>query len=202
MALTLVLGYSARVADDVTVGTPLEGVHRIVFTDDSMTEYGDGPTGDIGIIRSRLASHSAPKAFELLDAGKANDVWLGFNGDPPRGVGWRGVPWDEFKRIVEQMAAPVQGGGVRVMLLSTTICSENLNSPQNTLLISYNQAPRDIAHRHGCLFVDLQPVFREYVSSYQATGARITRSQWAASTCTVLTALLSPMPRGIKSRGK
>lgn len=218
-------------------GTPLEGVHRIICIGDSVTEYGDGPTGWVGIMRANLATAAAPDKIEVLDVGKdgntsrdelerfdtdvmakkpdlvlinsgLDDAWFGFSGDHPRGGGWRSVPLDEFRQNVDKMVTMAQKAGARVMVLSTTICSEDKNSPQNVLLMTYNQALRDIAHRRGCVFVDLQPPFRTYLSTYHATGGtdytltvdgvNLSNAGDRLMADTVLTALLRPRPRGVR----
>ena len=183
----------------VGAGTLLQGVHRIVCLGDSITQFGDGPSGYVGLMRAYLASAYPQNAFEVVNAGVSgntsndelgrfdrdvlqkkpdlltvsvgvNDVWHGFNAQFPQGGGPNGVTLDVYRANVEKMVSRAQAQGIVVVLLSPTVIGEDLNDPRNIMAANYTQALRDIARRHKCLFVDLQQPFQTYLDLSRTTG--------------------------------
>ncbi len=165
------------------VGTPLQGVHRIVCLGDSITQFGDGPTGYVGLIRAYLMQVEAPQPFEVLNAGVSgntsndelgrlsrdvlekkpdlvtvsvgvNDVWHGFDATHPQGGGPGGVLLPAYRANVEKMVTTMQQQGIVVVLLSPTVIGEDLNDPRNAVVSGYVAALQDIARAHKCLYVD------------------------------------------------
>ena len=182
-------------------GTPLQGVHRIVCLGDSITQFGDGPKGYVGLIRSYLTALSPAHDIEVLNAGVSgntskdelarfgpdvldkkpdlltisvgvNDDWHSFYDNHPLGDGPQGVDVATYRRNVESMVSQAQKNGVRVVLLSPTVIYEDLNSPQNIKLAGYLQALRDIARSRKCIYVDLQAPFRTMIDLYRTTGGK------------------------------
>lgn len=183
----------------IGAGTPLQGVRRIVCLGDSITQFGDGPSGYVGLMRAYLAQAYPANAFEVLNAGisgntsndeKArfdrdvlqkkpdlltisvgvNDVWHGFNAQNPNGGGPGGVTLPVYRANVEQMVTAAQARGISVVLLSPTVIGEDLNDPRNLMATAYIGALRDIARRHKCLFVDLRGPFQIDLDLYRTTG--------------------------------
>ncbi len=106
-----------------------------------------------------------------------NDVWHAFrdfanNRNYPDGSLPNGVPLDAYKRNVETMISMAQAANVRVVILSCTLIYEDLNSPENARLASYNAVLKDLAHKHHCIFVDYTQPFEKLVSLYrEETGS-------------------------------
>ena len=218
-------------------GTPLQGVHHIVCLGDSITQFGDGPNGYVGLLRGYLAQVSAPNSIEVLNAGVSgntsndelgrfdqdvmqkkpdlltisvgvNDVWHGFDNTHPQGGGPNGVPLGLYRANVETMVRAAQKAGVVVVILSPTVIGEDLNDPRNAMLASYIAALQDIARRHKCLFVDFQRPFQTYLDLYRTTTGHtdnlltvdgVHMNDWGNRfmAATLLTALLSPAPKGV-----
>jgi len=217
-------------------GTPLQGVHRVVCLGDSITQFGDGPNGYVGLMRAYLAQASGPNAIEVVNAGVSgntsgdelarfsrdvlakkpdlltvsvgvNDVWHGFNAQYPQGGGPNGVALDVYRVNVEKMVGQAQAQGIVVVLLSPTVIGEDLNDPRNAMAAGYTQALRDIARRRKCLFVDLQRPFQTYLDLSRTTGHTdnlltvdgVHMNDWGnrLMAATILTALLSPAPKGV-----
>lgn len=107
-----------------------------------------------------------------------NDVWHGFydfaaQKPIPGGNGPRGIPLDTYRKNVEEMVTRAQKAGAKVLILSTTIIHEDLNSPENARLVSYNRALHDLARKHKTLFVDYQKPFQQLIKAYrETTGGR------------------------------
>jgi lysophospholipase L1-like esterase len=102
-----------------------------------------------------------------------NDVWHGFYDNHPLGDGPRGVRLEDYRTNVESMVTQAQAIGAKVVILSTTVIYEDLNSNENKKAAKYNAALKEIAELHGCTFVDFQRPFRALIKGYQnATGGR------------------------------
>ena len=183
----------------VGAGTPLQGVHRIVCLGDSITQFGDGPSGYVGLMRAYLAQAYPANGFEVVNAGVSgntsndelgrfdrdvlqkkpdlltisvgvNDVWHGFNAQFPLGGGPNGVTLPVYRANVEKMVSEAQAQGIEVVLLSPTVIGEDLNDPRNVMATGYIGALRDIARRHKCLFIDLRGPFFTYLDLSRTTG--------------------------------
>ena len=180
-------------------GTPLQGVHRIACLGDSITQFGDGPTGYVGLIRAYLTQVMAPQPIEVLNAGVSgntsndelgrlsrdvldkkpdlvtvsvgvNDVWHGFDGTHPQGGGPGGVALPTYRANVEKMVTAMQGQGIVVVILSPTVIGEDLNDPRNGPVPAYVAALQDIARAHKCLYVDQLSSFQTYLDLYRTMG--------------------------------
>ena len=179
--------------------TPLQGVHRIVCLGDSITQFGDGPTGYVGLIRAYLTQVEAPLPIEVLNAGVSgntsndelgrlsrdvldkrpdlvtvsvgvNDVWHGFDPAHPQGGGPGGVLLPVYQTNVEKRVTAMQQQGIVVALLSPTVIGEDLNDPRNAVVPGYVAALQDIARTHKCLYVDQLSSFETYLDLYRTTG--------------------------------
>jgi len=220
----------------VGAGTVLQGVHRIVCLGDSITQFGDGPSGYVGLMRAYLAQAYPTNAIQVLNAGVSgntsndelarfsrdvlgkkpdlltvsvgvNDVWHGFNAQHPQGGGPGGVTLPLYRANVEKMVSEAQAQGIVVVLLSPTVIGEDLNDPRNLTAAGYTQALRDIARRRKCLFVDLQRPFQTYLDLSRTTGHTdnlltvdgVHMNDWGnrLMAATILSALLSPIPKGV-----
>jgi lysophospholipase L1-like esterase len=106
-----------------------------------------------------------------------NDVWHGYydfanRREIPDGNGPNGIPLPLYREKVEAMIKAAKEAGVRVAILSTTIIYEDLNSPPNQRLVAYNRALKEIAGKHGCLFIDLSRPFQQIIQAYQKHAGR------------------------------
>jgi len=187
-------------AKSVVVPPILQGVHRIVCLGDSITQIGEGPGGYVWLIRHFLKDLYPDQNIETINAGISghkstdmiarfqhdvldrkpdlvtisvgvNDVWHGFYDNHPLGDGPRGVNIDDYRKNVDSMVTQAQAAGIKVVMLSTTVIYENLDSHENRKAARYNAVVHDIARRHNCLFIDFQKPFRTLIKGYQrATG--------------------------------
>ena len=180
--------------------TLLQGVHRVVCLGDSITQGGEGPGGYVWLVRHYLKDLYPDQNIETLNAGISghkstdmiaryqrdvldkkpdlvtisvgvNDVWHGFYDNHPLGDGPRGVNIDDYRKNVDSMVIQAQAVGSKVVILSTTVIYEDLNSHENQKASKYNAALRDIARQRNCTFVDFQRPFRTLINDYQrSTG--------------------------------
>ena len=95
-----------------------------------------------------------------------NDVWRGFQGNHPTGNGPQGVSLDDFTHNVEEIVSKIVKSGAKVVLLSTTVITEEPKAIENKKLLDYNRALRQIAKKHNVIFVDLQKSFHKAINLY------------------------------------
>ena len=180
----------------------LQNVHRIVCLGDSITQGGEGPGGYVWLVRHYLSALYPQQNIEVINAGISghkstdmiarfqhdvldrkpdlvtisvgvNDVWHGFYDNHPKGDGPRGIPLDSYRKNVDTMITQAQNAGAKVVVLSTTVIQEDLNSPENAKAVRYNAALRDLAREHKAVWVDYQKPFRDLIGAYRKdTGAR------------------------------
>lgn len=171
----------------------------IVALGNSITEMGESPRGYVSLMRRVLAMVSPEKNIIIVNSGisghKAtdmqarferdvvayqpdwvtisvgiNDVWHGFDKDHPNGGGPAGVPLPRFRQEVTKMIDSAYAHHIRVALFTTTVIQENLQSPENRMLVGYNEALREIAKQHHCLLIDQNEAFRQALTPFQKPG--------------------------------
>ena len=148
--------------------------------------YGGTPGGEIEVLNAGISGHKsndmkARFQKDVLDKKPdlvtisvgVNDVWHGFYDNHPAGDGPRGIPLDKYRANVEEMITWAQKQGAKVVVLSTTVIKEDLNSPENAKLVGYNAALKDLARKHHCIFVNYQKPFKALIEAYRKeTGGR------------------------------
>ncbi len=180
----------------------LQGVHKIAVLGDSITQFGEGPTGYVWLFRHFLNNLYPSQHIEVNNVGISgnkstdmiarfqkdvmdmkpdmltisvgvNDVWHGFYDNHPMGDGPRAVPLEEYRKLVEKMVTQAEKQGIRVVMLSTTVIYEDLSNRENAKASKYNAALRDIARKHHLAFCDYQKPFRALIKTYRdTTGGR------------------------------
>lgn len=150
-------------------GTLLQGIHRLFCLGDSITQFGDGPNGYVGLLCAYLAQAAPPNGIAVLNAGVSGntsndelgrfdrdviqkkpdlltisvvvyDVWHGFDDAHPKGGGPNGVPLSLYRTNVETMVRTAQKAGIVVVILSPTVIGEDLNDRRNAMLADYTAA--------------------------------------------------------------
>jgi lysophospholipase L1-like esterase len=145
---------------------------KIAFMGDSITAGGARPNGYVRLVISGLdaigvkasaipAGISGHKSNQMLARLErdvlskqpdwmtlscgVNDVWHGANG----------VPLDQYKLNITKIVEQCQAGGVKVMLLTSTMIGEDQPNPNNQKLLAYNEFLRELANEKKCLLADL-----------------------------------------------
>ncbi len=173
-------------------------MHTVVCLGDSITQFGEGPGGYVWLVRHYMDTLYPDQNIDVVNAGISgntsrdmlgrlsrdvlskkpdlvtisvgvNDVWHGFYDNHPLGDGPQGVPIDEFRKNVDSMVTQILATGSKVAMLSTTLIYEDLNGPENAKCRGYNDVLRDIARKHGMVFVDYQKPFQTLVKDYRST---------------------------------
>ena len=90
----------------------------------------------------------------------ANDVWRIF--DEP-GLPENQVHLSDYEKNLTEMVIRMKAAGIRPILLTPYFMEPNRGDPMRRLMDEYGQAVRRVAEAHGVHFIDVQPVFDEYL---------------------------------------
>ena len=88
-----------------------------------------------------------------------NDVWRQF--DSPAIPDGHVLP-DEFTRNVEEMILRVKDSVKGIFILSPYYMEPNRSDPMRRRIDEYVMICRDLAEKHGCIFVDFQKLYEDY----------------------------------------
>lgn len=152
---------------------PVKPGDKIAFLGDSITEAGQGsPGGYVQLVGTALAAHgvkieiigadiSGHKSNQMLERlerdvlGKkpqwmtlscgVNDVWHGE----------QGVPLEDYKKNITAIVDKAQAAGIKVVILTSTMITEDQANPNNQKLAGYNDFLRSLAAEKKCLLADL-----------------------------------------------
>ena len=169
----------------------------IAFMGDSITQGGwENPVGYVRLVMSGLEANgiqakaipagiSGHKSNNMLERLRrdvldkkptwmtlscgVNDVWHGANG----------VPLPQYKTNITAIIEQAQAAGIKVMVLTATVITEQQDNPNNQKLAAYNEFLRALAKEKGCLLADLnadmwaglKDVVRERERIHQRWGA-------------------------------
>ncbi len=90
-----------------------------------------------------------------------NDVWRQF--DSPAMVDKHVYP-DEYKSNVESMILKVKDKVKGIFILSPYIIENNKADAMRKRMDEYGAICKDLAEKHGCVFVDFQKMYEDYCS--------------------------------------
>lgn len=166
---------------------------RIAFLGDSITQFGDFPAGYVNLVMKGLevagiqamkipAGVSGNKCVQMADRLKrdvldknptwmtlscgVNDVWHGKNG----------VPLDQYKIKISDILDRCEQAGVKVVILTPTMITEDPDAELNKQLEDYNEWLRDEARKRKLPLADLNKLMRETLEKLPpAKGNRLTR---------------------------
>ena len=165
----------------------LEYGQKIVFLGDSITQTADGY---VGMVESIIAALIPDMKLAYINAGIGgskvtdmlarigehviahdpdwvtvsvgiNDVWHGHTG----------VPIDEFRGRYDELIERLSKQTVaKLVLFTTTVIGEDLDSEPNRRLIEYNEHIRAVAAKGGHMLVDLNEVFHAAITRWRCIG--------------------------------
>jgi len=99
--------------------------------------------------------------FMTLSCG-VNDVWHGKGG----------VNLEDYKTNITAIIDKAQAAGVKVMVLTSTMITEDQKNPPNQKLLGYNIALRELAKAKGCLLADLNNEMQEALKQFPADATK------------------------------
>lgn len=92
-----------------------------------------------------------------------NDVWHGKNG----------VPLEQYKKEVAEIADKAEKAGVKLMILSATIFERDpMDGAKNEKLAPYNEFLKEFAAKRGLIFVDLNSPMWDVVKANMVNGKK------------------------------
>ncbi len=107
---------------------------------------------------------AAKPTYMTLSCG-VNDVWHQDSN--------RGILLPQYKENVIKIIDQCKAAGVKVILFTATMITENIDDPKNQRLIPYNDFLRTIAKEKGCTLVDMNAEMQKRVANFRArTGLK------------------------------
>lgn len=163
-------------------GEPLiKSGESIAFLGDSITQFGAGqPSGyvrevisglkvngiDVKAIPAGISGNKSNQMLARLEKSViskkptwmtlscgVNDVWHGK----------RGIPLEQYKINIRKIVDQTQQAGIKVMILTATMITENKNNPKNLKLDKYNDFLRRLAKEKNCILVDLNQAMKDAI---------------------------------------
>ena len=154
----------------------------IVFLGDSITQFGNRPDGYVrlvmdGLKRSGIDAKMIPAG---ISGHKSNDMLGRVDRDVIRhkpdwmllscgvndvGHGIRGVKLEDFKKNITAILDKAQAAGIKVMILTPTLCREKLDDAANKKLEGYCEFLRDTAKNRKLPVADLNRRMREELAA-------------------------------------
>ena len=83
-----------------------------------------------------------------------NDVWRGANG----------ILLNDYKKNIRAIVDQVQAAGIKVMILTATMISENPDADNNKRLVAYNNFLCELAKEKKCQLADLNADMQKIIS--------------------------------------
>ena len=163
----------------------------VAFMGDSITQAGaETPVGYVRLVVSGLAANgiAVTPVFAGISGHKSNDMLARLDKDVlSKKTDWmtlscgvndvwhgdRGVPLDKYKENITAIIDRAQAAGVKVVILTSTMITENPAEQNNQKLASYNDFLRQIARDKNCPLADLNADMQAIVSAEtQAAGGK------------------------------
>jgi len=185
MIATLLAGLLCMSAGDI----PVKDGEKIAFLGDSITQGGMGPTGYVTLVVQGLKANgvNASAIGAGISGHKSNDMlarlqrdvidkkpdWMTLScGVNDVWHGAKGVPLDQYKQNITQIVEKAQAAGIKVMILTATMITENPAEPNNEKLAAYNDFLRGLAKEKKCLLADLNAAMQKDLEAREKAGQK------------------------------
>lgn len=185
MIATLLAGLLCMSAGDI----PVKDGEKIAFLGDSITQGGMGPTGYVTLVIQGLKANgvNASAIGAGISGHKSNDMlarlqrdvidkkpdWMTLScGVNDVWHGAKGVPLDQYKQNITQIVEKAQAAGIKVVILTATMITENPAEPNNEKLAAYNDFLRGLAKEKKCLLADLNAAMQADLAEREKAGQK------------------------------
>ncbi len=163
----------------VSAEIPVKSGDAIAFLGDSITQLGNQAPGgyihlvvdglkaagvEVKAIGAGISGHKSDNMLARVEKDVVakkpqwmtlscgvNDVWHGANG----------VPLENYKANITALADKVDAAGIKIMILTATMITEDPAAPNNLKLAPYNDFLRQLAKERGYLLADLSADMHE-----------------------------------------
>jgi lysophospholipase L1-like esterase len=184
----------ATAQPQASIPLPLQGKQKIVILGDSITQAGGQFGGYIWLMQRYLNRLYPQQPIELINAGisgnRATDLRHRFQQDVMAqhpdlvviNVGVNDVlhsvnpsadqpsQLEQYRQSLTAMIQAAKARNIPVLLLSPTLVSEDLNSPENLRLAEYIAAMAEVSQQTTCQYIDLNIAFKHVILTYQRYG--------------------------------
>jgi len=185
MIATLLAGLVWMTAGDI----PVKDGEKIAFLGDSITQGGMGPTGYVTLVIQGLKANgvNATAIGAGISGHKSNDMlarlqrdvidkkpdWMTLScGVNDVWHGAKGVPLDQYKQNITQIVEKAQAAGIKVVILTATMITENPQEPNNEKLVAYNEFLRELAKEKKCLLAELNGAMQKELDEKEKAGGK------------------------------
>jgi len=162
---------------------------KIAFLGDSITAGGNQPLGYVGMVISGLEANGV-KAVKIpagISGHKSNQMlarlqrdvidkkpdWMTLScGVNDVWHGARGVKLEDYKTNITEIVARTKKAGIKVMILTSTMITEDPNAANNVKLAAYNAFLVELAKSEGCLLADLNADMQKAIAAAVQAGAK------------------------------
>ena len=185
MIATLLAGLLCMSAGDI----PVKDGEKIAFLGDSITQGGMGATGYVTLVIQGLKANgvTATAIGAGISGHKSNDMlarlqkdvldkkpdWMTLScGVNDVWHGAKGVSLDQYKQNITQIVEKAQAAGIKVMILTSTMITENPKEPNNEKLAAYNDFLRELAKEKKCLLADLNAAMQKDLDEREKAGQK------------------------------
>jgi lysophospholipase L1-like esterase len=168
---------------------PVKDGEKIAFLGDSITQGGMGPTGYVTLVIQGLKANgvNATAIGAGISGHKSNDMlarlqrdvldkkpdWMTLScGVNDVWHGAKGVPLDQYKQNITQIVDRAQAAGIKVVILTSTMITENPEEPNNHKLAAYNDFLRELAKEKKCLLADLNAAMQKDLDLREKAGQK------------------------------
>jgi lysophospholipase L1-like esterase len=185
MIATLLAGLLCVSAGDI----PVKDGEKIAFLGDSITQGGMGPTGYVTLVIQGLKANgvNATAIGAGISGHKSNDMlarlqrdvidkkpdWMTLScGVNDVWHGAKGVPLDQYKQNITEIVGKAQAAGIKVVILTATMITENPAEPNNQKLAAYNDFLRELAKEKKCLLAELNGAMQKDLDAREKAGQK------------------------------
>ncbi len=152
---------------------PVKSGEKMAFLGDSITQAGFGKAGGyvqligaglaangvkVEIIGAGVSGHKSNQMLERLerDVLSKNPQWMTLScGVNDVWHGAKGIPLEEYQQNITSIVDKAQAAGIKVIILTSTMITEDSANPNNQKLALYNEFLRSLAKEKKCLLADL-----------------------------------------------
>lgn len=162
---------------------------KIAFLGDSITAGGNAPLGYVGMVISGLEANGvkATKIPAGVSGHKSNQMlarlqrdvidkkpdWMTLScGVNDVWHGTRGVKLEDYKTNITEIVTRAKKAGIKVMILTSTMISEDAKASNNVKLAAYNAFLVELAKSEGCLLADLNADMQEAIAAAVKADAK------------------------------
>lgn len=193
--LTPIIALVAAISS-LQAAIPIKSGEKVAFLGDSITQQGNNlAIGYVRLVASGLAANGVD--IEVIGAGISghksdnmlarlekdvlskkpqwmtlscgvNDVWHGK----------KGIELPDYKKNITEIVDQAQAAGIKVIILTSTMITENPSNPNNKTLDKYNDFLKTLAEEKNCLLADLNAEMKTALTEAKKAKAKTIKGNY------------------------